>query len=67
MPFDRKIFDCVLRIFPIMLAYRQHTKTNEFYIFWTFEIKNVGQGHGREIRDFGSSIVNVWMCIADFY
>ena len=40
-----QMFECVLLIFfVIILAIWQHTKTNEFHIFLTFEIENVGQG-----------------------
>ena len=48
-------------------SFRQHTKTNEFHISETFEIENVGQGHGGKKRDLWHSISNVGMCIADFF
>ena len=36
---------CIVEFFR-KFSYRQYTKTNEFHIFETFEIENVGQDHG---------------------
>ena len=60
------MFECVLLIFFINLAIRQHTKTNEFHIFSIFEIDKVSEGHGGEKRDLRHSMANVRLCIAEF-
>ena len=48
--------------FLIILASRKYA-TNEFHIFETFEIENIGQGQGEEKQDLPRSITNVCMCI----
>ena len=45
-PFDSKCLNMQCWLFRIILAIRQPIKTSEFDICLTFEIENVGQGHG---------------------
>ena len=57
---------CIADFFIIVIM-RQHTITNEFHIFETFEIENVDQGREGEQRDLRCSIANVRMCIVDYF
>ena len=46
-----QMFEGVLLIFFHSYSFQQHSNTNEFHIFQTFEIENVGQIHVVEKRD----------------
>ena len=57
--FDRKNLNVYCWIFFHNFSFRKHTKTNEFHIFSTFEIENVGQDQEGEKRGLRRSIANV--------
>ena len=63
-----KIFECVLLIcFFLILALRQHKKTNECHIFLTFEVKMEGEDREGDKRDSRRFIAHFLKCIADFF
>ena len=60
------MFECVLLNLFIIVA-SGNMKTNEFHIFKTFKIENVGQGHGGEKRNLCHSIANGWLFVTYFF
>ena len=53
------MFGCLLQIFFRNVTYGNLGKRTNFMYFQTFEIENVGQGHGGEYRNLRRSIANV--------